>query len=532
MAVSVGDKVTTNAQYEYTGKIHLASFVRSTTYDVIQVGGKNLPADRIVIGIGGAVTAAVKESTLTVVSGKTTPIPAPAIPMAPTINIVENKVDLGISSSTEQAKAIYNKLKKQTKPTFPVTSINGSAVQQMQYKEQANQSSQYNETINKILENRKANQMSAAEIRKLDENDPSIVQNAYNFPKSKGLDKTTGYYRYNYYMDYEKDTLPGGVRVNSDMDNLHKALNLDYTSRMKLFQKYTESYDKFKLSNPNDRLAKTFSHVFFVRPDCNIFQGSASGSNPKLISGLENNSEFYYAKKHCPELLYQLTQAGRYDNEFMMYLSNKARSFGIADEYITSDTYGQGLTGFKIAYGKHDVESRTAKTFSITYVDDRDLHVYHLHKLWQSYISYVYRGKISPTLNYRLNKILDYPTCVYYIVCAEDGETIIFWSKYWGVFPIEAPSSQFSWDANNGGGFKDPELNVEYQYSWKEDFNPLSLIEFNMHSSNQKLDYTINYNDHKLGTGYAWGGAPFVETFNDSKSPETPYTFKLRFRKD
>ena len=51
--VAVGDKVTTNAEYDWNGT-HLASFVRTTTYDVIQVGAESKDKDRyIVIGLCG-----------------------------------------------------------------------------------------------------------------------------------------------------------------------------------------------------------------------------------------------------------------------------------------------------------------------------------------------------------------------------------------------------------------------------------------------------------------------------------------------
>lgn len=69
-SVKVGDKVTTTAETDVNGT-HLASFVRETTYEVIQVGGSGLPDSRIVIGLNGAVTAAVDISTLTVVNAST-----------------------------------------------------------------------------------------------------------------------------------------------------------------------------------------------------------------------------------------------------------------------------------------------------------------------------------------------------------------------------------------------------------------------------------------------------------------------------
>ncbi len=59
-----GDKVrVTKGAKTYDG-VSLAAFVYTTVYTVIQVGGKNLPNDRIVIGKGSEVTAAVKAEDL------------------------------------------------------------------------------------------------------------------------------------------------------------------------------------------------------------------------------------------------------------------------------------------------------------------------------------------------------------------------------------------------------------------------------------------------------------------------------------
>ena len=156
--------------------------------------------------------------------------------------------------------------------------------------------------------------------------------------------------------------------------------------------------------------------------------------------------------------------------------------------------------------------------------------MYQQHKLWTDYIAYVYRGKHSPVDRYVFSKILDYATVIYYILCAEDMETVIFWSKYWGCFPIDSPSSMFSWAEEDAGGIKIPKVRVQYQYSWKEDFNPLALIEFNMHSRDLPLTYIGIFNPTSLGPGTTWAGAPFIETFTDPSSLAAPYTFKLRFR--
>lgn len=522
MSVAVGDKVKCSAEYDWNGT-HLASFVRVNTYDVIRIGGFGYSNERIVIGIGTAVTAAVHIKYLTNISNPAKPTVTPA---------AKPKVVEKISGGSDKlADKILNSIVGGSMTEYTISKLSGSSVQFTTDRIDPTASADFQYTINKILANKYKSLLSPAENRALDRSDPSKVQNASKFPAVKFFDNSVGYYRYNYYMDYEGDKLANGKPANSDMGAVKKSINLDIVDRYKLFDLYSSRYNKFKIPNPNDRLAKTFAHVFFVRPDCNIYaEGSSGGSlDPKLQSGLDILSEFYYANKHCPQILRQLTQAeADYDNQFMMFLSNKARSFEISDEYIGSDTYGQGLTGYKIPYGKDNVESRTSGKFSINYIDDRDLHIYNLHKLWIDYISYVYRGKVYPKDQYILNKVLDYSTCVYYIVCAEDGESVIFWSKYWGVFPVEAPSSGFSFNIENNGTMRDPDLKIEYNYAWKEDFNPLSLIEFNEHGNKSKLNYIHSYQETKAGTGYTWAGAPFIETFDGTEN--LPYTFKLKFR--
>lgn len=65
--VKVGDKVTTTAKKDMSGT-SLASFVRETTYTVMSVSG-----NRVVIGTGSVVVAAVDISTIRVISGKAKP---------------------------------------------------------------------------------------------------------------------------------------------------------------------------------------------------------------------------------------------------------------------------------------------------------------------------------------------------------------------------------------------------------------------------------------------------------------------------
>lgn len=336
---------------------------------------------------------------------------------------------------------------------------------------------------------------------------------------------------------------PQSARMNSYKYSLDKMMEYVHTSvylpdkhtdtHKKILTNDTKYYNRFKMPNPNLSLEKSFAHIFFVAPSCNIL----ADANGTLQSQYDGYGLFQYAHKSSPELLQELSEINGRNNDFMMLLSNYVAGFSLSDEYIGNDTYGKGYTGYKIAYGKNNIESRTANSVDVQFVDDRDLHVYQLHKLWNEYISGVYRGEINPTMNSIVNKILDYTGAIYYFLTAEDNETIIFWAKYYGVFPTTVPSTQFSYSKgtlySNAGS---ETISVTYQYSFKKEFDPYIFTEFNYNSSDKvKSSGAVTYeptydpNPNYMGTGKTYVGSPFVELVNNKGGD---YEYKLRFAKE
>lgn len=323
---------------------------------------------------------------------------------------------------------------------------------------------------------------------------------------------------------------PSPVNINNDLggkisQNLRNLFGMnigqDYTQMVQWQSHY---YNRFKVPVIDDALQRGFAHVFFVRPDCNFL----TDDGKDISSTVKNKTSLYYALKRNPSLIYELvadnSKVSNNSHDFMLFLSNKVSSFSLSDEYIKSDTYGQTYSGHKISYGKHNVESKSAGNFSISFIDDRNFSVYHLHKIWMDYISDVYRGNMAPKTKYIDNRILDYATCCYYIVTAEDGETIIFWSKYYGVFPTTAPSTNYAWA--KGNIISVPEIEISYNYSFKEDYNPMSLVDLNTnsHVAGYSQWYQPIY-DKKLGhSGMIWVGAPFI------MYSSTDNNFKLKFK--
>lgn len=280
-------------------------------------------------------------------------------------------------------------------------------------------------------------------------------------------------------------------------------------------------YNRFKLPVPDSQLQRTFAHVFFVKPQCNIMLDTSTGQS--MSGQFADNADYMYAASNSPFIIKELSAGvNNQETQFSFILSNAAKSFSLSDEYINTDTYGTGYTGYKVSYGKHGVESRTAGDFSITFQDDRNLSIYRLLKLWVDYIEGVYTGKYYPTDTAIVNHLLDYVGAVYYILTAEDGETILFWSKYYGVYPSSIPSTQYSWSA--GTLSSQISMDVKFNFSWKEDYNINAITEFNYNSnlgnfaSSKEVQYIPVYNKEFGTAGKSWVGRPFIQTVYEGGS--------------
>jgi len=345
---------------------------------------------------------------------------------------------------------------------------------------------------------------------------PTKVQNSKGFPAAE-FDPSTNKYKYNYETDYADNSFIQAV------NDLKESINLHEESSIQLYERYAKYYNRFKVATPDDMLTRTFAHVFFTRPDCNVIYSTGS-NNLTLVDQVKSIPDYVYEFKNNPSTLLQLSQSVGLDHQFMMLPSNRVTSFECRDRSIKYDTYGKTLHGNSIAYGRHIDDSLAAGELSISFNDDRDLHLFRMHQFWVEYISAVNKGELRPKDNHLINKVLDYACSAYYIVCAENGEDIIYWSKLYGVFPTNIPDSIMTFAKSQF--ITNPEISINYQYSFKKDWNTEIITEFNLNSSGSK-NYLETYNPKILSTGNTWVGAPFIEMVPD-KLGRTVY--KLRFR--
>lgn len=339
------------------------------------------------------------------------------------------------------------------------------------------------------------------------------------------------------YTDYKSLWAGDEENLLKDIKNLAIKGNIDRVGDTPeaFIKRSINSYNRFKLPFLTPQLTHTMSHVFFTRPNCNIFDGESltatAGANSTILSTYMRNPIILSGLTHnTPSALKQ-------SGNFNLLLSNAASSFQLTDEYIDTASSSKTLDGHQITHGKLNTTSKAAGSFTVSFDDDRNLSVYQQLKTWVDYISAVYIGEIDPSYSSVINRELDYPANVYYILTAEDGYTILFWSKYYGVFPKTIPSSQYSW--TRGNSLSTPSLNVEFQYSFKEDYILDSIQEFNTDSffggdPGSAIEYAPIFDNELNRTASTWVGMPFIDTYRsnakDNNRGIDNLVFRLMFR--
>ena len=318
--------------------------------------------------------------------------------------------------------------------------------------------------------------------------------------------------------------------LNTVVKDINKNCNIisSATAYQETLRNTILAFNKFKLAYPDTYLSRGIPYVFFTRPDLNLYDipgtrlTSSANSDP-IISGLHNSDPF---------LLQTLTKAFNTHHDFNPFLSNMALSFDLSDESIETLATGDTFTGWRVKYGRHNIAYKSSGQFSVSYQDTHKLQVYKLHKAWVEYISKVYRGELESKRKYIQSRRLDYACSAYYFVCAPDGETILYWSKYVGVFPSTVPTGTLAW--NKGGFIGNLDSSITYEYSWKSDMELPIIRDFNVNSKidddeeTTGISHSPSYDNDLVGAGYAFAKAPFIriETNSDGQ-----FVFRLKFKK-
>lgn len=362
--------------------------------------------------------------------------------------------------------------------------------------------------------------------------DTTIIQNAYQFPftsvKANTNLSSPVKAKYDYRVIMNDPRLPEDSPVRNMEDrlmNMRAALgipvhgNNDIARSMKMYM-----YNRFKVPDLNLAHNKSFTHVFFTRPDLNLLRSANIAQNQ--VVGHTDTALLWKRNPELFKLLTDYSKCGDADN-LNLLLSNQVTSFQLDDEKLATRRHGKSWAEHEMVYGEQ-YTGRTAGEFTCSFDETAEYSVINLMKLWITYIDNVGRGAWSPYYptdwNGQINsstdpderchvysRALDYGASAYVFKCGPDGEDILYWSKYYGVFPIVTGSSALSWDKSSPVGDA-PKLNITFAYSFKKDLSPISLLEFN-HAANAdgNMDWVPAFDENLGHTSRPFVGSPYIE---------------------
>lgn len=311
----------------------------------------------------------------------------------------------------------------------------------------------------------------------------------------------------------------------------------DNTENMSLYQNFNRGYNVF----PNEEMESLYHYIFFVRPNCNLIRDRDQTDKAKGTTIVQENTDNYIRDMFLyHNIVYRsLTSELSIYHDFIPWLVGRTESIQIPDRTIKNYSISQPYTNYLMPYAGTSTESETGGTFDVTFREDRQLRVHRLIDLWIYYMDKVSKGIFKPNRDRTIVSkpiMFDYMSSVYHFVCRPDGETVIWFDKYTGVFPLTSPNSDLSWNLH--GGNIDNKVTIPFAYFMHEVNNPDILVDFNsnicIYDYGRSVPWSYTRSD---GQGNLYGtknvpqtyggqvGVPFILMTNSG------YTIKLKWQK-
>ena len=235
--------------------------------------------------------------------------------------------------------------------------------------------------------------------------------------------------------------------------------------------KEIESFNPYRMKDKNSEIFnKGLPYIFFTAPRLNLVDGN-----------INRDSFFSYLKSVKPKLLETLNfsnlNAISSGKPFIPILSNRFMGISIPDTQTTMKEFHETFYGYKQHLPVGTVNSIAGGEIAVDFEENKNIDIIHLIKAWSEYIEGVTRGYMYPSDDAKSKRYIDYTSSIYYFLLDFDGETVLHYSKYTGCFPINVPYDIFS--QNVGEDVDVPHVSVNFAYSYKEDMNPDTLVDFN-----------------------------------------------------
>jgi hypothetical protein len=234
----------------------------------------------------------------------------------------------------------------------------------------------------------------------------------------------------------------------------------------------------------------------------------------KLSDQCKNDEDFYAAYKRVPHILNLLSPvyvSGTFGPKdipqcnWNFLLSNRIQGLNPSQSALTVDEQGpKSIDGFTVMPAKI-FEAEQGSTIELSFHDTRMLEVYETLRLWMLYAYKVHKGILASSFNgyqesngfitgidqdssgtqlskeqytqmHPYDRALDYCASMWDIVTNESGTRILYWCKYYGIYPVSV-SPTLSNDAN--GPITSLQVSSTFRYQKKKEYSNSNLVEFN-----------------------------------------------------
>lgn len=308
-------------------------------------------------------------------------------------------------------------------------------------------------------------------------------------------------------------------------------------------------FNRFGALDPYNALSGCREYLFFTKPDLHLVESKSTNLNPELI----NQPYFQELKDRYPSVITQLQKSNGYSKgdrtPFMAILSNAVKNT-LEMPSVSANTVDTPSTIYGTSYNYRGwgFSSDEKVEFSLEFEDSKYLEIYNLVKAYEEYERLKHIGLVTPpnidnapvsnnvSFNYYVrNKILHDQFSIYKFIVEDDGETLVYYAKLWGVFFKNVPRDAFS-DLKVDGGLT---YAVDFEAAFIDDMNPTILSDFNTIVSPYVDRYKNNlpiYNTAKNMIDGRWACIPLISKVlkNKNKTWNGPndmqYAYKLKWR--
>ena len=280
------------------------------------------------------------------------------------------------------------------------------------------------------------------------------------------------------------------------------------------------TYNRIKLPIVDTEYRKGFRHVFFTRPECYIMSNDSTLS--EQCSYDEDFSSCFSRMPHILKILSPVYVTSSYsknniNSNWNYLLCNRVVSMQSAIKTGSEPSQQHALTplGYSVIAPSY-VTSMSNSTLSVTFSETKNLEVYEMLRMWMLYNHKRKYGIFSPPYNgyaikngflsdnqngglsgeiqvkdasrdefagvlyHPYDRALENCASIFEIYTNESMTKILYWCKYYGVYPEEASIEGFGSDVNKAatadGGLK---CNASFRYQRKLECVNKTLVEFN-----------------------------------------------------